>query len=97
MLCAGVLGHVHDEHIVLSAALGGASVCRKTPTQLGASVAPRRGPAADWRRASPPRDEAQHAYLFVDGASRNNPGTAAGGCAFQASNGIETLVQAGDQ
>ncbi len=69
---AGVLGHVHDKHIILSAALGGASVSRRTPTQLRASVAARRGPAADWRRPSPPPDGAQHAYLFFDGATRNN-------------------------
>jgi hypothetical protein len=50
ILFVGVIGHVHDEHIVLSAALGGESVFRRTPTQLRASVAPRRGPAADWRR-----------------------------------------------
>jgi ribonuclease HI len=93
ILFAGVLGHVLDERIVLSAALGGASVSRRTPTQLRVSVAPRRGPAADWRRPTPPPDGAQHAYLFFDGASRNNPGPAAGGCVLKASNGIDTLVQ----
>ncbi len=92
ILFAGVIGHVHDEPIVLSAALGGASVSRRTPTQLRAGVAPRRGPAADWRRLSPPRDGAQHAYLFFDRASRNNPGPAAGGSVLKASNGIDTLV-----
>ncbi len=72
ILFAGVLGHVQEEHIILSAAFGSASVSRRTPTQLRASVAPRRGPAADWRRPSPFPDGAKHAYLFFDGASRTN-------------------------
>ncbi len=93
ILFAGVLGHVHDEHIVMSAALGGARVFRRTPTQRRASVAPRRRPAADWRRPSPPPDGAQHAYLLVEGAYRNNPGPAGGGCVLKASNGMNTLVQ----
>ncbi len=50
-------------------------------------------PPRDWRRPSPPPDEAQHAYLLFDCASRNNPGPAAGGCVLKASNGIDTLVQ----
>ena len=93
ILFAGVLGHVQEEHIALSAALGGACVSRRTATKLSASAAPRRRPETDWRRPNPPPVGAKHAYLFFDGASKNNPGPAAGGCVLKASNGIDTLVQ----
>ncbi len=90
ILFAGVLGHVQEEHIVLSAALDDRSVYRRTQTQLRANVAP---PAADWRRPSPPPDGTQHAYLLFDGAPRNYPGPAAGGCVLKTSNGVDTSVQ----
>jgi hypothetical protein len=47
ILFAGVIGHVQEEQSVLSATLGGATVCRQTSTQLRASVAPLRGSAPD--------------------------------------------------
>ena len=93
ILFAGVLGHVRGEYIALSAALGSASISRLSSTKPIVRVPPRRGPTADWRCPSPPPDGALHAYLFFDGASRNNPGPAAGGCVLKASNGIDTLVQ----
>ncbi len=40
ILFAGVLAHVQEDHIVLSAAFGGASVYRRTKTQLRASMPP---------------------------------------------------------
>ncbi len=82
LLFAGVLGHVHDEHMGLSASFGGPSVFQRTPPQLRASVRP-----------SPPPDGAQHTYLFFDGASRNKQGPAAGDCVLRASDGIGPLVQ----
>ena len=35
----------------------------------------------------------RNTYLFFDGASRKNPGPAAGSCVLKASDGIDTLVQ----
>ncbi len=94
---------VPEKHVLMDGILfagvvdhQGAMVFRRTPTQLRASVPSRRGPSADWRRPSPPPDGAQHAYVCFDGATRNNPGPAAGGCGLKASNGIDTLLQDSD-
>ncbi len=45
------------------------------------------------RRSTPPPSEAKHAYLFFDGACKQNAGPSAGGCVLKTSNGEDILIQ----
>ncbi len=55
--------------------------------------APQRRPQEDWRRSTPPPTGAQDAYLFFNGACKENPGPSAGGCVLKTSNDEDILIQ----
>ena len=91
-LLGNVLGSLQGEHITLSPLLGGDRVTGWT-SKVQPKAPPQRRPQEDWRRSSPPPTEAKHAYLFFDGACKENPGPSAGGCVLKASNGEDILIQ----
>jgi hypothetical protein len=72
-LLGNVLGSLRGGHITLSPISGGDRVTRRI-SKVHPKALPQHRPQEGWRRSTPPPTGAKHAYLFFDGACKENPG-----------------------